>query len=126
MNYTDCIEERQNRPLTFENFSQEAVELTYEKRLPNGTIKTQVAKFNVEDPDKDADDAVPSIVTVNQIIAGMYDVFDLEKKTIEQAQVYLEIVAKNADFFRKMMIKYGEANDASYITARSFWLLCAR
>ena len=57
------------------------------------------------------------------IIAGIYDVSDLETSALPQAVAFLETLEKNADFFRHLMLKYGKTNDASIIRARSFWLL---
>jgi len=59
------------------------------------------------------------------IMAGIYDVFDLETPALPQAVAFLETLEKNADCFRQLMLKYGEANDASIISALSFWLLQA-
>jgi hypothetical protein len=102
---------------------REAIELEYAKRLPNGNQEIKVAKFEVEDVHRGADGSVPSIVTEKQIIAGIYDVFDQAKPTAEQATVFKEIIEKNADLFRKVMLKYGDTNDASNMSNRSFWLL---
>ena len=105
---------------------EEPVELVYEKRMPNGSTMSRTAKFNVQNPDKDADGSVTTIVTVNLLISGIYDVFDPEQPALVQATEFLDLIGKNADFFRKLMLKYGEANDASYIRTRSFWLFLSK
>jgi len=105
---------------------QEAIELHYDKVLNNGTKKSSTAKFEIEDPDTEVNDSVSSIVTAKQLLAGIYDVFDPETPTAEQATEFLEVVSKHADFFRKLMLKYSENNAASSISTRAFWLLLSK
>jgi len=48
----------------------EAVELHYAKRMPNGSQHPKTAKFEIEDPDKSADDSLPAIISAKQLLAG--------------------------------------------------------
>ena len=103
---------------------QEAVELAYEKLLPNDIgFESKVAKFEVQDPSCVADEPMESIVNAKQLVAGIYDVFDPGAPAMQQAPAFADLIATHSDLFRKMMLKYGDVTDSSIISTRSFWLL---
>ena len=66
---------------------REAVELHYEKRMPNGSYQPKTAKFEIEDPDREADDSLPAIVTPKLLLSGSLALSSLLKNMFGSACV---------------------------------------